>query len=87
MKLQSMWTKQAENYGRASAHKERQWRDQLGRSRGMPPPKNFENLTALRCILVHSGCLNLAKATIPYHKKKMKYLTKMRLFVIFYLFL
>ena len=82
-----MRTKQAENYGRSSAHKERQQRNQLGESGGIPPQENFENLTALRCILVHSGCFKFGKSHDFISQKKMKYLIKMRLFLIFYLFL
>ena len=53
-------------YGRKSAHLERQSRDLLGGSGGMPPLENFENLSTLRCNLVQSGRLNLANGRIPY---------------------
>lgn len=45
-----------------SAHYECQRHEFVGGSGGILPLGNFENLSTLRCNLVHSGHLNLANA-------------------------
>ena len=82
IKFKSIKVKQAETIWARSAQHERRRRELLGGSGGMPPPENFEKLSALRRNLVHFGCPNEADEQASQTQEMTTYLIKCSPFLL-----